>query len=160
MRASQVVGAVRVQDLAVFTNFVEEIVGHVLGERELAVPQQAHLNEEAVPAVHFVESSTGNDVRPRQIQESLLANVQGIVRQLPQLDFLKIPRLHLAAKLLRRARKIGLGYVDRPSPIARRFELWIGRRGGEVPIRSRQLSPSLLDVNEDRGRNRSGAKRQ
>ena len=51
-----------------------------------------------------------------QIQKSLLVDVQWIIRQLPQIDLLKIARTHLAAKFPGRAGEIVLGHVDRQAP--------------------------------------------
>jgi hypothetical protein len=72
LRASQVISAVGVQDLSIVADLVEEVVRHVLGQRNLVIAQQAKLDEIAIPPVHFIEAAARHDVGPRQIQQTLI----------------------------------------------------------------------------------------
>lgn len=72
LRAREVIGAVRVQDLAVVHDLVEQVVGHILRQIQTAVAHQAEQDEVAVPAVHLIEASARHDVGARQVEKPRL----------------------------------------------------------------------------------------
>src|ERR1700686_3289522 len=83
LRAGEIVSPVRVQYFAVFMDFVEKIVGHVLSQSEVTIAQQTHLDEKAVPAVHFVKAAPRDHVRPRQIQQTWCLNLRDVCWKRP-----------------------------------------------------------------------------
>ena len=72
LRSGQIICPVGIEDFPVVSDFVQEIVRHVLCEADLAVAQKAQLYEITVPPVHFVETASRHDVRPRQIEQALI----------------------------------------------------------------------------------------
>jgi len=48
----------------------EEVVDHVFGQGFVVIGFETQENEEAVPAVHFIESPAWDDVRIRQIEQA------------------------------------------------------------------------------------------
>src|SRR4029077_6710491 len=62
LRTGKVVRAIRVEDAAVMFDFKEKVFHHAPSQVDFAGPQQAANDEIAVPAVHLVESSAGNDI--------------------------------------------------------------------------------------------------
>src|SRR5438309_192715 len=61
LRPRQVIGPVRIQDLAVHTDLIQEVVRHILCQGKLSIPKQTQLNEVAVPAIHLVETGLLRD---------------------------------------------------------------------------------------------------
>ena len=75
LRAREEVGAVRVEDSAVVLDFEEEIFNDALREWHASVLHQTQEDEVAVPAVHFIEAATGNDVAIGQVKQTLLGDL-------------------------------------------------------------------------------------
>ena len=71
LRASEVVGAVGVEDGAVVFDLEEEVLDHVLGEVCAVVFDEAEDDEVAVPAVHFVEAASRHDIGIGKIEQAL-----------------------------------------------------------------------------------------
>ena len=67
LRAAEVVAAIGIQNLAVLRDLKKEILNHPAGQFDASIAHQAANNEIAVPPVHFVESSAGNNVRVFEI---------------------------------------------------------------------------------------------
>jgi hypothetical protein len=79
-------------------DLVNNVVGQITGQGELGVTEQAHLNEIAVPAVHFVEAPAGNDPWQWQIEKAVLADGRGIGRQSKETNFFEVRRWHFGTK--------------------------------------------------------------
>ncbi|CAM5310085.1 hypothetical protein RLIN73S_05586 [Rhodanobacter lindaniclasticus] len=69
LRTGQVVGAVGVEHTAVMRDLEQHVVGHVAGECDATVGEQAELDEVAVPAIHLVELPARHHVRPGQVEQ-------------------------------------------------------------------------------------------
>jgi hypothetical protein len=69
-RAREVVGAVGVEHGAVLLDLEEEVVDDVFRKLFLVVGLQAENNKETVPAVHFVEAATGDDIGMRKVKQA------------------------------------------------------------------------------------------
>jgi len=77
LRAGEIVGAIGVENGAVVLHFEEEVVDDALGERFSVLGFQSQNNKKTVPAVHFVEAATGNDVGVRQIEQARCGELLG-----------------------------------------------------------------------------------
>ena len=62
LRTAQVIAAVGIEHAAVVPDLVGHVFQHAPGQFVLVVGNEAQADEVAVPAVHFVEAATGDDV--------------------------------------------------------------------------------------------------
>jgi len=114
--------------------------------------RRPRLYEITVPPVHFVETASRHDVRPRQIEQALIATVERIGWKLPQCDLSLIRGRHLAVKPSFHLTHVRLaGDVDRPAAIRQRMRFGIHSRRSKIAIGTRQGMPGLLDVDKDCG---------
>src|SRR6516225_3007868 len=126
--ACEVIGAVGVQDRAVVLNLKEKILNHSSGHLRLVVSDESSDNEITVPAVHFIESTAGDDVRIWQEQQSVTRNVLRLqvshmsdgLRQFPQRNSACLNALEILGRNFE-----GKGNVQ----YWLRLELWVGERG-------------------------------
>src|ERR1700761_791395 len=70
LRACEVVGAIGVENGAVILNLVEKILDHSLRDSGVPSRDQAANDEVAVPAIHFVETATGHDIRIYEMEQA------------------------------------------------------------------------------------------
>ena len=143
----EVIGAVGVEDRAVLVDLVDEVLRHVPCPLQLAVAQQADLDEEAVPAVHLVESPPGHHVGTGQVEQAVVADRARVGGKGPQLDLRQLvgpqERLQLAghapAVLARRE-------IDGRGLAGRTLHLRVHRRPRQVAVGAGERPPCLLDV--------------
>ena len=76
--ASQVIGAVGIEDCAVMRDFEEEIFYHPTRQVDSAVAQQSDDDEITIPAVHFIESAAGHYVTIFEVKQSMRLDVSDI----------------------------------------------------------------------------------
>ena len=151
LRAREVIRAVGVQDLSVVADLVQEIVGHILGQRDVVIAQQAKLDEIAVPAVHFIEASAGHDVGPRQIEQALIfcpsQDLRGIAGQLADFNSCEIGRRQVTPQRGLNPRHVLVGgNVNGPTAIGQGFELGIDGGRRQITVRPGQHTPHLADI--------------
>ena len=158
LRTGEKVGPVGIEDHAVVRDLVEEVVGHVARELQFAVAKQTELDEIAVPAVHLVEAPARHDVRIREVEEPVIANLVGPRRQRSQLDLPeRVGRQGLAQLLFDSGSILVSREVHGRWPGT--VHLGIGRCLRQIARRSRQRVPGLLDVAANRVDLRCGRER-
>ena len=148
LRTREVVGAVGVQYPAVVLDLEQEIVHHALSKIEPVIAEKSHDYEVAVPAIHFIKSSAGDDVTILEIEQSGRRNCgrtgfsQPIAggRKIPHLDF--TPGL----ELLHRFR---FGEVRGKVELRGASQFRVAK-GGTVRQRPRQSVPPGRDIGTDR----------
>src|ERR1700733_6536710 len=97
LRTGEKVGAVGIENCAVVFDFVEKVLDHSPGKLCISFVlffNEAEDDEIAVPAVHFVESASGDDVTIGKIEEAFYGNFgnanvthfNDFARQVPDLD--------------------------------------------------------------------------
>src|SRR5579871_6716566 len=70
LRASQIIGSIRIEHRAVVLNLEEEIFHHAARQLHPSGLQKATNDEITVPSVHFVESPAWHDVVVRKIKQT------------------------------------------------------------------------------------------
>ena len=151
MRRVKVVCAIRVEDLAVVTDLVKEVIGHVLGERDVFIAQQAELDEVTIPAVHFVEAAAGHNIGARKIEQALILDPRGIGGELADFDLLEVGGGHLSFEGGGDAGEIVFGRnINRPTAVGEGLKFGIDGGDGQVLIGAGQDRPHRADVILDR----------
>src|SRR5437660_1842172 len=105
-------------------DFEQEIVHHVAGKVEPAIAEKSDDDEVAVPSVHFVESSAGDNVAVLQVEQA--GRIDGLGRARSQMTGGRgqISNLNLAASL-------ELLHGFRHGKVSGKIKLW---RGGQFCI--------------------------
>ena len=74
----EIVRAIGIEHGAVMLDLKKEIVDHPTRQLQATRAQQAANNEVTVPTIHFVETSAGDDIFVRQVQQPVRLNLAGI----------------------------------------------------------------------------------
>ena len=156
LRAGEIVSAVGVENGAVVLHFEEEVIDDTFRECFSVVGFQSENNKKTIPAIHFVEAATGNDVRVGQIEQArrgefLGAHVAQLLNVPRQCDDADVAALSGGSDLGRRGKTGGqIKHGDRG-------HLGIGKRctirggtGERVPRRV-DVTEGCLGIRRGRG---------
>src|SRR6266403_2490140 len=105
-------------------NLEQKIVHHVPGKIEPPVAEKSHHDEVAVPSVHFVESSAGDNVAILQIEQA--GRIDGLSCARPKMTGGRRQTFDLNP-----ATGFELFHGFRHGEVSRKIELW---RGGQFGI--------------------------
>src|SRR5205807_6608036 len=129
-------------------DFEQEIVHHVPGKVEPAIAEKSDDDEVAVPSVHFVEPSAGDDVAVLQVEQAGRINRLSRARSQMTGGRGQISNLNLAASL-------ELLHGFRHGKVSGKIKLWRGGQfciaeGGTVRKRTGESVPSGGDIGANR----------
>ena len=144
LRTGQVIGAVGVEHAAVVLDLEQHVVGHVAGQLDAPVRQQAELDEVAVPAVHLVELPARHHVGPGQVEQAFRR--QRGRHQVAELFDAPRQRVHVdLATLSDVGHRCGRREAGRQVEHRARIHFRIVQ-GRAIVQRARQRVPGLVDV--------------
>ena len=152
LRARQVVGPVGVEDGPVVRDLVREVVDEIPGARHLTVLDQAHQDEVAVPSVHLVESSPGDDVGVWQVEQAVVIDPRAIRGQRSNHDLAADRSRKRGVEFGGHAGQFVAGDVERPRLARGPRELGIAHGRRQVTQRPGQCAPRPLDVGAQVGK--------